>query len=166
MSSPAEIHLSGNLFVYEKSGACCQQDTTNNRAPLRVIRPRAVIRRGRREASPMLRDGCTCVSCCTHPEHTFAHIMLPFMPRTCAEQLHFKITDFAARFVRKHARQVTLPTRVAVADTNPKFLHHTLLYVPSPLTASILSCETNRFFASIILQKKCMAPKRAERFEL
>lgn len=92
------------------------------------------------------------------PEHTFAHIMPPFMPCTCAEQLHFKITDFAARFVRKHARDKSaLPTRVAiaVADTNPKFLHHTLPYVPPPLTASILSREANQFFASSILQKMC-----------
>lgn len=60
------------------------------------------------------------------PGHTFAHIMPPFMPRTCAEQLHFKITDFRRAICQEtRARQVTLPTRATVADTNPKFLHHT-----------------------------------------
>lgn len=34
-------------------------------------------------------------------------IMSPFMPRTCAEQLHFKITDFGARDLSGNARQVT-----------------------------------------------------------
>lgn len=101
------------------------------------------------------------------PGHTFVHIMPPFMPCTCAEQLHFKITDFAARFVRKHARDKSaLPTRVAVADTNPKFLHHTL-------------CRTFRlhwqhqFYPARPINslhppfyKKCVAPKRTQRFEL
>lgn len=66
---------------------------------------------------------------CAFVLHTSSHalhrrIMSPFMPRTCAEQLHFKITDFAARFVRKHARDKSpyLTLRVDDDDANPKFL--------------------------------------------
>ena len=63
--------------------------------------------------------------------HTFAHIMPPFMPRTCAEQLHFKITDFSPCDLSGNTRatshlttRVAAPSRRRVADTNPKFLHH------------------------------------------
>lgn len=89
------------------------------------------------------------------PEHTFAHIMPPFMPRTCAEQLHFKITDFAARFVRKHARDNSPYLR---APPSPR-RHESKIspshssYVPPPLTASILSRAANQFFASTVLIK-------------
>lgn len=135
--------------------------------PLFVLSDRAVIRRGRREASPMPRDGCTCASCCTHPGHTFAHIMLPFMPRTCAEQLHFKITDFAARFVRKHARDKSPYLRASPSPTRIQNFSITL-----PCT-SRLHWQHQFYLARPIdsshppfYKKKSMAPKRAERFEL
>lgn len=62
------------------------------------------------------------------PSHTFAYIMPPFMPRTCAEQLHFKITDFSPCDLSGNTRATSHLTytrrRRRVADTNPKFLHH------------------------------------------
>lgn len=78
----------------------------------------------------------------TPPRHALRRrIMSPFMPRTCAEQLHFKITDFTARFVREHTRDKSpyLTLRVDDDDANPKFLPcppYIPPFSPSPSSSS------------------------------
>lgn len=73
--SPAEIHLyPNNLFVYEESGACCQQDTTNNRASLSpCIRPwRGYTSRAAWSFTYVARRTCA-PACCTHQDTRCAY---------------------------------------------------------------------------------------------
>lgn len=92
------------------------------------------------------------------PRHALRRrIMSPFMPRTCAEQLHFKITDFAARFVREHARDKSpyITLRVDDDDANPKFLccpHSALPSRPFPhWQYKFILQGDNQFVVSTIL---------------